>query len=165
MNDNTNQNTQQQDTQTPAETGGRLFTQDEVNKIVSDRLAREREKLTQQTAIEEREAALRAREQAFEAKANRAAKEAAVRAYYQEKGVIGKALDIVMKGSKDEIDALELTDGQVKDFSIIDGLIGGVFAGLVSTTTMKGADTPHPPIYGNRPADDERIANAFKPKI
>ncbi len=168
MNDtNTNQNTQQQNTQTPAETGGagRLFTQDEVNKIVSDRLAREREKLTQQTAIEEREAALKAREQAFEAKEARATKAAAVRAYYQQKGIVGKALDIAMKGSAQEIDALELKDGKIGDYSIIDGLIGGLFAGLVSTTTTQGADTPNPPTFGYRPDDDERLANAFKPKI
>lgn len=40
-----NENTQQTTTQTPEGTGGKMFTQDEVNKIVSDRLAREREKL------------------------------------------------------------------------------------------------------------------------
>ena len=76
-----NDNTQQQTTPTPEGTGGKMFTQDEVNKIVSDRLAREREKQTQQTALDEREKALREREQAFEAKEARAAKEAAVRAY------------------------------------------------------------------------------------
>lgn len=39
-----NRNTQN-NTQTPEENGGeRLFTQDEVNRIVSDRLSREREK-------------------------------------------------------------------------------------------------------------------------
>jgi len=166
MNDNMNQNIQQQTTQTPAETegAGRLFAQDEVNKIVSDRLAREREKLTQQTAIDERERALREREQAFEAKEARAAKEAAVRAYYQEKGVIGKALDIAMKGSGAEIDALELADGQVKDFSLIDGLIGGVFAGLVGKTATVGAPVYYPPSDCHS-ADDSMLADAFKPKI
>ena len=43
-------------------TGGKTFTQDEVNRIVSDRLAREREKLTQQPQEDEREKALKARE-------------------------------------------------------------------------------------------------------
>ena len=94
-----NDNTQQQTTPTPEGTGGKMFTQDEVNKIVSDRLAREREKQTQQTALDEREKALREREQAFEAKEARAAKEAAVRAYYTDKGIVGAALDIAMKGS------------------------------------------------------------------
>lgn len=158
------ENTQQQiPNSTPEGTGGKLFTQDDVNRIVSERLAREREKLTQQTALEEREKALREREQAFEAKEARAAKTAAVRAYYEKKGVLGKALDIAMKGSEHEIDALELAEGQVKDFAVIDGLIGGVFAGLVSTTVIRGAETAHPPC--GVPANDDRLADAFKPKI
>ena len=43
-------------------TDGKMFTQDEVNRIVSDRLNREREKLTQQPQEDERERALKARE-------------------------------------------------------------------------------------------------------
>ena len=43
-------------------TGGKTFTQDEVNRIVSERLAREREKFTQQPQEDEREKALKARE-------------------------------------------------------------------------------------------------------
>ena len=84
---NTNQmNTQGQDTSeqnreqvsvnaTPAETGGksqnekqpRTFTQDEVNQIVSDRLARERAKNTESegSPIDEREQALTTRENAL----------------------------------------------------------------------------------------------------
>lgn len=161
MNDN---NTQQQTKDaTPAGTGGKLFTQEEVNKIVAERLAREREKLTQQTAIDEREKALREREQAFEAKEARVAKEAAVRAYYEQKGIIGKALDIAMKGSSAEIDALELDGSNVKDYGAIDNLIGGLFAGLVSVTTTRGADVPHPPV--NNGGGPDRLADAFKPKI
>lgn len=164
MSENTNQNTQQTTTPAPEGTGGKLFTQDEVNKIVSDRLAREREKLTQQTALDEREKALREREQAFEAKEARAAKESAVRAYYEQKGIVGKALDIAMKGSITEIDALELDGGKVKDYGAIDALIGGLFAGLVSVTVTKGADVAHPPISGNHTAED-KLADVFKPKI
>lgn len=158
-----NDNTRQQTTPTPEAEGGRLFTQDEVNRIVSDRLAREREKQTQQTALDEREKALREREQALEAKEARAAKEAAVRAYYEQKGIVGKALDIAMKGSDAEIDALELDGGGVKDYGAIDGLIGGLFAGLVSTTTTIGANTPTPPV--NTGGGPDRLADAFKPKI
>ena len=165
MNDTTNQTTQQQTTTpTPEGTGGKLFTQDEVNKIVSDRLAREREKLTQQTAFEEREKALQEREKAFEAKEARAAKEAAVRAYYQKKGVTGRALEVAMKGSGQEIDTLELTDGQVKDFAVIDGLIGGVFSGLVSKTVTVGAPVTCPPSSG-QPSVADALKDAFKPKI
>lgn len=160
MNDNTN--TQQTNNSTPEGTGG-MFTQEQVNKIVSDRLAREREKQTQQTALDEREKALREREQAFEAKEARAAKEAAVRAYYTDKGIVGAALDIAMKGSSTEIDALELDGGKVKDYGAIDALIGGLFAGLVSTTTTIGANTPTPPV--NTGGGSDRLAEAFKPKI
>ena len=156
-----NDNTQQQTTPTPEGTGGKMFTQDEVNKIVSDRLAREREKQTQQTALDEREKALREREQAFEAKEARAAKEAAVRAYYTDKGIVGAALDIAMKGSSTEIDALELDGGKVKDYGAIDALIGGLFAGLVSTTKTIGANTPTPPV--NNGGGPDRLAEAFKP--
>ena len=46
-------------TQTPEENGGeKLFTQDDVNRIISERLAREREK----PRDDEREAALNERE-------------------------------------------------------------------------------------------------------
>ena len=166
MNDNTNQNTRQQDTQTPAETGGagRLFTQEEVNAIVQDRLAREREKLTRQTEQDERERALEQREQALNAKEARAVKVEAVKEYYKSKHITGRALDVAMKGSGAEIDALELTDGKVADFSVIDALIGGVFSGLVSQTTTTGADVYHPPCSGS--IDTARqLADAFKPEI
>ena len=42
------------------ENGGRTFTQDEVNRIVSERLGRERDKLS--TELDEREKAVKARE-------------------------------------------------------------------------------------------------------
>lgn len=42
--------------------GGKSFTQDDVNRIVSERLAREREKQLQQPRDDEREQALKARE-------------------------------------------------------------------------------------------------------
>ncbi len=43
-------------------TQGKTFTQDEVNRIVSDRLAKEREKTAQATQEDEREQGLKARE-------------------------------------------------------------------------------------------------------
>lgn len=59
MNDNTN-NTQQQITDaTPAGTGGeKLFTQADLDRIIGERLARAK----RETATDEREAALRAKE-------------------------------------------------------------------------------------------------------
>ena len=55
---------QQPTTPTPEASGdqtGKLFTQDDVNRIVSERLARERQK-TEPTAVDERENQLKARE-------------------------------------------------------------------------------------------------------
>jgi len=166
-NTSTNQNTQQQTTPTPEETGGagRMFTQDEVNAIVQERLARERERLTRQTEQDERERSLELREQALIAKEERAIKVEAVKEYYKSKNIIRRALDVAMKGSGAEIDALELgEDGKIKDYGSIDGLIDGVFAGLVSTTVTMGAPVYYP-TSSYHSIDDSQLADAFKPKI
>lgn len=65
---NTEEQPQQPNNADPAETGdqgsgGKTFTQEEVNRIVSDRLAREKAKTTQES---DREADLSARENALE---------------------------------------------------------------------------------------------------
>ena len=75
----------------------------------------------------------------------KAAKEKAVRAYYEGKGITGKSLDIAIRGSGAEIDALELDGDKIKDTSSLDELVNGTFSGLISTTTTKGADTATPP--------------------
>lgn len=79
------------------------------------------------------------------AKEAKAAKEKAVRAYYEGKGITGKSLDIAIRGSGAEIDALELDGDKIKDTSSLDELVNGTFSGLISTTTTKGADTATPP--------------------
>ncbi len=80
------------------------------------------------------------------AKETKAAKEQAARAYYQSKGITGKALEIAMRGSGAEVDALEMgEDGKIKDFKALDGLITGDFSGLVGTTAVEGAPTATPP--------------------
>lgn len=64
---------QQADAATPADNGGkseRLFTQDELNKIIADRLSREREKYNGGTeALDQRAAALDEREKQLNAMA------------------------------------------------------------------------------------------------
>lgn len=79
------------------------------------------------------------------AKESKSAKEAAARAYFESKGITGKALDIAMRGSGAEIEALELKDGKIKDAAALDALVKGDFSGLVSTTTTTGANTATPP--------------------
>lgn len=79
------------------------------------------------------------------AKEAKAAKERAVRAYYESKGITGKSLDIAIRGSGEEIAALELEGDKIKDTSSLDELVKGTFAGLVSTTRAQGANAATPP--------------------
>lgn len=73
------------------------------------------------------------------------AKEKAVRAFYESKGITGKNLEIAMRGSRAEIDGIELDGDKIKDASTLDALVKGDFSGLVATTTTKGANTVTPP--------------------
>lgn len=85
--------------------------------------------------------------QAQEAKEIRAAKEKAVRAYLESKNIKDGNLIIAMRGLNAEIDAAELDgDGKLKSSKVLDDLISGELAGLVTTTTEKGAPPPvNPP--------------------
>lgn len=91
------------------------------------------------------------------AKETKAAKEAAARAYYESKGITGKALDIAMRGSGAEIEALELEEGKIKDTAALEALVKGDFSGLVSTTTTTGANTAIPPANNGWKMSKEEI--------
>lgn len=80
-----------------------------------------------------------------EAKNARATKEQAVRAYFESKGIKGKNLDIAIRGSRSEIDGVELDGDKIKDSTALGALISGDFAGLVSKTNRTGAKTETPP--------------------
>lgn len=80
-----------------------------------------------------------------EKKNARATKEQAVRAYFESKGIKGKNLDIAIRGSRSEIDGVELDGDKIKDSTALDALISGDFAGLVSKTNRTGAKTENPP--------------------
>ena len=80
------------------------------------------------------------------AKEQKAAKESAARAYFEGKGITGKALAIAMRGCTSELEALQLSeDGKIMDTKGLDALVNGDFAGLVGTTRTEGAHTPTPP--------------------
>ena len=81
----------------------------------------------------------------IEAKETKANKERAVRDFYESKGITGKNLEIAMRGSRAEIDGIELDGDKIKDNSALDALVKGDFSGLVATTTTKGANTANPP--------------------
>lgn len=79
------------------------------------------------------------------AKETKAAKETAVKAYFESKNITGTNLAIAMRGARDEIAGIELDGTSIKDTSALDALVSGEFAGLVVTTTKQGAATATPP--------------------
>ena len=143
---NTNQNTELPTTPTPEASrdqgGDRMFTQDDVNRIVSERLARERAK-AEPTAIDERETALKAREARLDC-----------RDYLEELSKGGKAASSVLG----LLDILDTTDSEK-------------FKQTVSALLELGAFNPqleplkiHPVDMRGGASPDDLIAAAFKPK-
>ena len=143
---NTQDIQQQPTTPTPeasGEQGGeRMFTQDDVNRIVSERLARERAK-AEPSAIDERENALKARESRLDC-----------RDYLEELSKGGKAASSVLG----LLDILDTTDSEK-------------FKQTVSALLELGAFNPQleplkiPPVDMRGGASpDDLIAAAFKPK-
>ena len=153
-------------TPTPEGTGGeKLFTQAQVNAIVSDRLAREREKLADEDSYRAKYEALSKELESMKAAQARQQKEDAYRALLKQAGVSEKRIATVVKASAAEIDALELdgSGGAVGADQLMDS-IKSEWADFIPVTRTEGAPTPHPPVYGYTPSDD-KIADAFKPKI
>ena len=78
-------------------------------------------------------------------KESKAAKEAAAKAYFESKNITGANLEIALRGSRDEINALEVNEGKIKDTAALDALVSGTFSGLVVTKQTTGAKTATPP--------------------
>lgn len=79
-----------------------------------------------------------------------AAKQKAVKEYFESKKITGGNLEIALKGCKDEIAAIVLNDnGGISDTTVLDGLVSGMYAGLVSQEGLKGAEVPNPPQINN----------------
>lgn len=77
-------------------------------------------------------------------KETKTAKEQAVRAFFEKKGITGTNLDIAMRGVSNELAELEIVDGKIKDTKALDELVSGTYAGLVTKTSKQGAQTPTP---------------------
>lgn len=115
-------------------TGGKTFTQEEVNRIVSERLAREREKLPKD---DEREKALKAREARLDC-----------RDYLDSKKYPAALLDV-------------LDSSDVEKFkAAVDNMVGK-FPGVVQSQEVP---PPYCPGTGTGPVYSDQIADAFKPK-
>lgn len=90
------------------------------------------------------------------AKESKAAKEKAVRAYFESKNITGANLDLAMRGCGEEMAALELDGEKIKDTKSLDALVDGTYKGLVSNTQFKGANPANPP--ANPPAKNYTTA-------
>ena len=145
---NTTQNTEQQPTTpTPeasgAQGGERMFTQDDVNRIVSERLARERQK-TEPTAIDERETQLKARESRLDC-----------RDFLEGLTKDGKAAS----GITGLIDVLDTSDKEKFQSTVKALLELGAFNPQLEPLKIPKVD------YQGAPDPERLIAAAFKPRI
>lgn len=82
------------------------------------------------------------------AKESKAAKEKAVRAYFESKHITGGNLDLAMRGCGEEMTALEMDGDKIKDTAALDALVSGAYKALVSTTRTQGANPATPPANG-----------------
>lgn len=71
------------------------------------------------------------------AKESKAAKEKAVRAYFESKNITGANLDLAMRGCGKEMAALELDGEKIKDTKSLDALVDGTYKSLVSKQTVR----------------------------
>jgi hypothetical protein len=92
------------------------------------------------------------------AKQTKAAKEAAAKAYFEAKNITGANLSIAMRGARDEINSIELDEnGKIKDAKALDELVAGEYAGLIVSTSTKGAKTATPPANNGGGMTKEQI--------
>lgn len=139
--ENTNINETQTTNATQTESGEKLFTQEQVNQIVSERLARERSKAATEQATTDREKALDAREQALKCRELVAG----------DKKYPAKLLDVLDTASFDSFKAQA------------DKLLEA-FPHMGDTFMVKGANTATPPFTKSEPDENELIRKAFLKK-
>ena len=90
------------------------------------------------------------------AKEGKAAKEKAVRAYFEGKKITGANLDLAMRGCGAEMAALEMDGDKIKDTKSLDALLDGAYKSLISTTETQGSNPANPP--ANNPAKTYTMA-------
>ena len=90
------------------------------------------------------------------AKESKAAKEKAVRAYFESKNITGSNLDLAMRGCGEEMAALVMDGDKIKDTTSLDALIDGAYKSLVYTEHTQGANPANPP--ANNPAKNYTTA-------
>ena len=125
---------------------GRTFTQDEVNTIVADRLARERSKSAERVGdLDAREKDLKAREEAFEAKSqrfNQWESREACKQYLTDNHISTALLD---KLDTSDVEAFKTAVKAVQ--SVTDG-------GYTVNKTVQGAKVDTPPLWLSKDKDN-----------
>lgn len=122
----------------------------EKNKVDADKIAdlqkqlEDQEKGDYKAKYEKEHKEFQEYKASVEGEKSKAAKESAVKAYFEQKGISGANLDIALRGAREEINAVELDGDKIKDTKSLDELVNGTFKGLVSVTKEKGADVPKP---------------------
>ena len=83
------------------------------------------------------------------------AKEAAYRTLLRQTGVVGseQRLDAILRLSGEQVDAVELSDGQVKNAAQLSQTIREQWADFIGTAHTQGARTPTPPAYSHASAN------------
>jgi hypothetical protein len=122
----------------------RTFTQAEVDKIISDRLARAKEQYSQQPKEDAREAALKEREAAVAAKESR----------FQCENYL-REINLSEKHRGEFLDTLDTAN--FEQFKKIVDVLGKPY---IVTTTVIGAQTAHPPVSTSTRPD---FSEAFRP--
>ena len=173
MNDNETMNTQQTTT-TPTTNGEKLFTQQDLDRIIGERLSRLRDQLVDGNEYKAKYEAVKQELEGMKAAQLRQKKETAYRAIAklaldpQKTGVLKTSrMDTVVKAAlvNGIIDGMELDEsGQAKDADKLREAIAAEWPEYIITVETRGADIAHPPYMVQDPVD-ERIAAAFKPKI
>lgn len=143
----------------------KLFTQAQVNDIVRDRLARERERLADDETYRAKYESVLAELNGLKAAQLRQKKEDAYRGLLTKANINPKRFPIVLRASGAEIDGMELDEnGAVKNTDKLIERIKEDWADFVVTVETRGADIAHPP-FNMTSCVDAQIAEAFKPKI
>lgn len=154
-------------TPTPEANGGeRLFSQSEVNKIVSDRLARERDRLTDNSEYKAKYESVLAELNDLKAANLHRQKADVYRALLRQANINEKRMDTIIKASREAIDALELDErGAAIGAEKLVKDIQAEWSDFVLITETYGAQISHPPYSPYYSGEGDKIADAFKPKI
>jgi hypothetical protein len=117
-----------------------------VEKELNDLKTANAGKQDYETLYNEEHKAFEAYKSDITAKQARAAKEAAIGAFFEKNNIVGKQKKIAMMAIKGDIDGYEVDEaGNLKDTQPLETLIKEDFAGLVSTQRTEGANTAEPP--------------------